>query len=314
MVLAVLFPATGTPALATDNRVITFHTANADGILTEDDVSAQIKSAVLKTGETFLALFDASVTEIGEYAFLTPGAYNRDDLISVIIPDNVTAIGKSAFYNCTSLTSVVIGNGVKTIGDGAFSSCETLKNIVIGNRVESIHSYAFSGCTSLTSVIIPDSVTSIYDEVFNYCTGLLEINVNTGNNDYSSLDGVLFNKNRTLLHTYPLGRVGSYTIPDSVTIIGNNAFEYCMGLTSVVIPNSVKQLGNWVFVNCPSLTSVVIPNSVVQLGDWVFGRCLGLTSVTIPVSVESIGNGPFNSCSNLTQIVVASDSKNYSSE
>ena len=90
----------------------------------------------------------------------------------------------------------------------------------------------------------------------------------------------------------------------SVTSIGDWAFSYCTGLTSITIPNSVTSIGNYTFFGCSGLTSVTIPNSVTSIGDYVFIYCTGLTSITIPNSVTSIGDGAFSGCSGLTSITI----------
>jgi hypothetical protein len=116
---------------------------------------------------------------------------------------------------------------------------------------------------------------------------------------YCSVTGVLFNKSRTTLIQYPAGKGGSYTVPDSVTSIGLNAFYYCTNLTSITIPNSVTSIGDFAFYYCTNLTSITIPNSVISIGYSTFENCYSLTSVTIGSSVTSIGSYAFESCTNL---------------
>jgi len=96
----------------------------------------------------------------------------------------------------------------------------------------------------------------------------------------------------------------SVTIPNSVTSIGDFAFYGCYGLTSVTIPNSVTSIGNYAFCGCSGLTSVTIGNSVTSIGECAFGGCSGLTSVTIPNSVTSIGDYAFNGCKGLTSVTI----------
>ena len=240
------------------------------------------------------------VTSIGYNAF----SYCTG-LTSITIPNSVTSIGTYAFYGCSGLTSITIPNSVTSIGDWAFHGCSGLTSITIPNSVTSIGGCAFHNCTGLTSITIPDSVTSIGGWAFNGCTGLTSINVASGNNYYSSNNGVLFNKKKTALIRYPEGKSQtSYTIPNSVTSIGNYAFCGCSGLTSITIPNSVTSIGNYAFWGCSGLTSITIPDSVTSIGSWAFENCTGLTSITIPNSVTSIGNGAFAGCTGLTSITI----------
>ncbi|MGN0542106.1 MAG: leucine-rich repeat domain-containing protein [Acutalibacteraceae bacterium] len=242
-----------------------------------------------------------SVTSIGDYAF-----YNCVSLTSVTIPNSVMSIGDFSFYCCTGLTSVTIGNSVTSIGDYAFKWCDSLTNITIPDSVTSIGDYAFYNCASLASVTIPNSVMSIGDGAFTYCKKLITITVDGSNQYYSSDEnGALFNKDKTELIQYPAGRTATeYTIPDSVTSLGNYAFQSCTGLTSVIIPDSVTSIGNYAFSSCTGLTSVTIPNSVMSIGDSAFRYCSGLTSVTIPNSVTMINSFAFAYCSGLTSAII----------
>ena len=237
-------------------------------------------------------------------------------LSSITIPNGVTSIGDYAFSECTSLTSITIPNSVSSIGEGAFLLCESLENITIPNSVTSISDSVFFCCTGVTSITIPDSVTSIGDGAFGNCesltsitvpdsvvsigtyafegcTNLTSILVDKQNNEYSSLDGVLFNKDQTILVICPSGKSSSYVIPDSVTYIDNRAFCHYSSLTSITIPDSVMNIGDEAFWGCENLTSITIPNSVTSIGHYAFTDCTNLTSIAIPSSVTSIGYQAF---------------------
>lgn len=167
--------------------------------------------------------------------------------------------------------TVTIPKSVTKIGRYAFSSCNSLTNITITNSVTRIFGYAFFGCTSLTSIIIPNSVTRIGKYAFSDCTLLTSINVSKDNSQYSSVNGVLFNKDKTVLIQYPIGENNtSYEIPNSIKRIEDSAFFGCTSLTSIIIPNSVTEIGTFAFYGCNSLTSITISNGVTRIGRYAF--------------------------------------------
>ncbi len=236
------------------------------------------------------------------------------EIPSTIAGYPVTTIGDEAFGECKSLTDVTIPDNVTTIGERAFSFCRNLTNVTIPDSVTTIGEGAFCGCESLTNVTIPDSVTTIGSSAFSVCTSLTNIKVEDGNRNYCSLDGNLFNKNKTTLIQYAIGKTNaSYTIPDSVTTIGPRAFDRCASLTNVTIPDSVTTIGDHAFCLCASLTNVTIPNSVITIRDYAFWECRSLTNITIPDSVTSIGDVAFALCRSLTNIKVEDGNRNYCS-
>ena len=139
------------------------------------------------------------------------------------IPNSVRTIGDSAFLGCDSLTSINIPNSVTTIGDLAFEFCNSLTSINIPNSVTTIGNWGLGTCKSLTSITIPNSVVTIIGNPFNSWHGHLY----NESKAFIYEDHVLFNKNKTILIAYR-AKETNYTIPNSVTTIGENAFSNCI--------------------------------------------------------------------------------------
>jgi hypothetical protein len=259
--------------------------------------------AFTSTNLTTLAI-PANVTNIGDGAFemcynltsatIPPGmttiAGNMFNgcysLSSVTIPTSVTSIGDNAFQN-TALTSFTIPAGVISIGNQTFANCIALASVTIPGTVTSIGEESF-GNTALTSVTIPGGLTSIGDGAFIYCANLTAIIVEANNPAYSSVAGVLFNKNQTILVAYPGGITGNYTIPNSVTTLELNAFDAC-NLTGITIPSSITSIPSYEFQNSANLTSITINGSVTSIGDHAFTSCPSLTSVYFTGNAPTIG-------------------------
>ena len=220
-------------------------------------------------------------------------------LQSVTIPDSVTSIGGSVFWFCSSLQSVIIPDSVTSIGDNAFMNCSSLQSVTIPDSVTSIGDSAFSECSSLQSVTIPESVTIIKGNPFPACPA----KVINHSNHFTIFEGNLYTSDRRKLISY-LSKGENFIIPDSVTSIGDGAFEDCWSLQSVTIPDSVTSIGDLAFYDCRSLHSVTIPDSVTSIGESAFYRCSSLQSVTIPDSVTSIGSSAFESCSSFQSVTI----------
>lgn len=201
---------------------------------------------------------------------------------------SVKAIDDNAFNDCGDINSIIIPNSITSIGEGAFRNCSALTSIEIPNSVTTIGDYAFEGCYALTSIEIPNSVNSIGNRAFYGCNSLVNISIEKGNTIYDSRENcnaIIETNSNTLL----LGCKNT-KIPNSVTSIGESAFEGCYALTSIEIPNSVTSIGENAFEGCSALTSIEIPNSVTSVGEEAFYGCYVLTSVTVnweqPISIS----------------------------
>ena len=205
-----------------------------------------------------------SVTSIGVDAF-----DGCSSLESITIPNSVTNIGHRAFYNCTGLTSVTIGGSVTSIGNYAFYGCRRLTAVTIPNSVTSIGDYAFDGCSGLTSITIPNSVTNVGSFAFVDCTKLTSITIS---NSVTSIG------KRAFYNT-----VWYNNQPDGLVYAGKVAYEYKGTMpsnTSIVLKAGTLGIGEDAFYYCTGLTSITIPNSVTIICDDAFRICTSLTSIT----------------------------------
>lgn len=273
-----------------------------------------------------------SVNYIGWYAF-------RDcsNLTSVDMPNHISEIDEGAFQDCTSLTSVTIPASVEYIGDRAFEHTD-LTSVTIPENVKSIGYCAFAG-SSLASVEILGSETTIGGFAFDACENLTELNISENNQYYSFENGVLYDKDKTVLKQYfTTNSAAEFTVPDSVTTIAGWAFDGNPYLTSVTVPDSVEKIAIYAFDHCPNLTEInisennpyycfengvlydkdktalkqylanssatefVIPETVTSIAGYAFENAQNLTSITIPETVDSIGNYAFSGCTGLTSL------------
>ncbi|MBE6787606.1 MAG: leucine-rich repeat domain-containing protein [Ruminococcaceae bacterium] len=252
-----------------------FSCDNLTSVIIPDSVKSIGDSAFRMCDKLISVTIGNGVTSIGEYAFEWCA-----NLISITLGDNVESIGNYAFMYCYQLTSISMGNSVKSIGDYAFMYCYNLTSIIIPNSVESIGDGTFCACNILKNITIPDSVKSIGYDAFGGCNKLTSIKVDENNENYSSIDDVLFNKNKTKLIRYPNNNTRiTYIIPDTVNSIGDYAFDNCDNLTSVTMGNSVKSIGIAAFVDCDNLTSVIMGNGIERISAEAFRFCDNLTDI-----------------------------------
>ena len=276
-----------------DYRYCLYYTSS-DGKKVKPNNSSSFDATILSnTCEDGVGVieFNAPITMIGVEAFRR--CYS---LTSVTIPNSVTSIERSAFLDCNLLTSVTIPDRVTKIGDYAFAGCYSLTSVTIPDSVTSIGYEAFYYCCNLTSVTIPDSVTKIGGRAFECCNKLIRVSIGDnvieiGEYPFSSC---------TSLQEFK----GKFASEDGRCLIIDetlNSFAPA-GLTEYIIPNSVTKIGDYAFDGCINLTSVTIPDSVTSIANRSFSSCYNLTSITIPDKVISIGSSAFFNCSSLTNV------------
>lgn len=221
---------------------------------------------------------------------------------AVTIAEGVKTIEKSAFYG-SKLSSIRIPDSVTTIKEYAFWSCMELKELKLPANLMTIEDIAFGNCMELSSIAIPAGVNSMSGSAFRYCTNLAQITVDANNANYvTDENGVLYNRSKTELIWYPRTKEGSFTIPNGITVIGNDAFESCVGLTNIIFSETVTGIGDNAFSGCDGLKQLNIPNNVTEIGEGAVRGCGSLRNVTIPDSVEIIKAKTFWGCSALKDV------------
>ncbi len=319
-------------------------------------------------------------------------------LTSVVIPDGVEDVDFYAFQNCSSLEKVVLPKPLKELAPHLFDACSSLTDVTIPDSVTNICSYVFTQCVSLKSITIPKSVVNLHKPwtIFSVCTNLQSIVVDADNPNYSSIDGVLFDKAGTRLLVCPAGKQGTYVVPNAVEEIGTNAFAACNSLASIsvatenqhysslngvlynkdktallvypvgkqgictipasvetiepgllqcphvteifadsaslyyssvdgvlfnktgtilvayptlrqgayVIPDTVTKIGERAFAGCHGLTGITFTDNVVKIGKQAFVNCTGVISLQLPKHLEKVNEYVFEGCSGLSSVVI----------
>ncbi len=268
------------------------------------------------TGPSGPVTIPATISGLPVTAIQGPAGFEDKNITSVAIPASVTNIQAGEFAPNTVLTaftvdssnpayssaggvlfdksqatlveyppglsgSYVIPGSVTNIGTSAFSACYYLGGVTISNSVTTIGPQAFGYCFGLTSLAIPASVMSIGPDAFINCDNLTAFTVDPGNAFFSSVGGVLFDKNQATLIAFPTGLGGSYAIPNGVTTIGTEAFILCNGLTSVTMPATVTTLDYGALADCSGLTTVTLGAGVNQIATSAFSGCNQLTAINV---------------------------------
>lgn len=266
-------------------------------------------------------------------------AFNGTKIEEIMIPESVISIGNNVFTDCVKLETIgvessnnnfscvdgilynkaktdiiacpimytgnlVIPNTVTTIRDSAFASCNKLTAVHLHDNIDYIGEFAFYKCSALTEIVIPVGVNIIGYGAFFRCSTLTSINVANANIAYSSYNGVLFNKDKSVLIYCPEAKSGNFTIPESVTRIDERAFDSCILISSITIPSNVKVIADYAFTDCYGLNDIIFEGDfeILSIGEFAFSGCSNLSSISLPYGLHSIGKYVFNKCYNLTNV------------
>lgn len=268
-----------------------------DNFIIDDETSPSLID--LDLGETTMV----GDQILGEFLF-----YSK--LERFIFPKNVQKICDSnVFENSYYLKTVEFSENLKVVGYCAFANCIRLTEIRFPNSLEEIRSFAFSGCESLKSVKIPSKVSFIGCSAFGHCENLKEFTVHKENQCFTTIDGVLFNKEKTKLVAFPCGyKHKHYFVPESVTVIGEGAFAGA-NIEFIKLPSSLQTIEPWAFQSCQNIKSIVIPDSVIEIGELAFRFCTNLSKITLSENISTLKRQTFSKCNKLKELTIPSSVK-----
>lgn len=291
--LLTAFPATALAASSGQLGDNLKWTLNSSGVLT-----------ISGSGE--MRNFEPTTESIGSI----PWIEHFDSVKSVVIREGVESVGSYVFFGHSSLSKVSLPRSVKGICSGAFYGCTSLSSIDLPIRLLAIHENAFDFCP-ISSIKIPASVTSIPSTAFALCgmdavkgrVLMTEFTVDPASRSFSSLNGALYNKSRSMLLRCPMTKKGTFAVPSGVKHISEDAFFGCIYLNSISLPASVNNIEPYAFEYCEALQNITLPEGITAIREGVFNSCIKLQSITIPESVESIEPYAFYCCESLGSVI-----------
>ncbi len=259
--------------------------------------------------------------------YIDARAFANSGLTEISIPKEIETIANQAFYKCEALKKIDFSDGVKEIKEAAFSYCSALEEIHLSKVLTKIGKEAFYACSSLTEITLPKKLINIGEDAFGACKALKEIKVEAGNTAFTSIDGVLFNKEKTTLLTFPFANTANYQVPVGTTKIAPSAFSECNKLASIQFPNTLIEIGSEAFYKCLKLENITFPNSITAVGegalygcegllqvelsksmtiipDNLLSKCTKLQKIKIPEGINKIANQAFSNCSSLTKVEI----------
>lgn len=279
------------------------------------------------TTSTSIINDEGQLTELvgdDKYRFTTlsiAGVLNGDDLRTLRDMAGCDNEGKATAGQLSDidLSGAQIAEGGKAYAEGHFTqtnvvgkamlaSCEKLKRIVLPLQTTKIEADAFRNCSSLHTIEVPTLVESI--ETSAGCTALTEINVQAGNSHYCSKDGVLLSGDGKSILWFPMGKEGEYTLPSTVTTVGDYAFRNCR-IETFHFADGLTSIGKYAFYNS-SVKEVSLPSTVKQIPTGLFQKCADLTTVHLGKNTELLGDYVFDGCP-ITNLYISAPTPPYCS-
>ena len=291
----------GTISVESSNLVY----SSQDGVLFNKDKTKLIRCPIGFTEEYTIP---DSVRTIGEGAF-----YNCKSVKKIVMPDSVTSIENEAFYSSGMFKSLSMSNNLQTIGQNAFFGVFLDESISLPESLQTIGDEAFYNAQIFSDTInIPERVTSIGKNAFKK-TYVKEINVSSSNRNYSSVDGIVFNKEKTELIICPEQKEGAYTLPETVTKIADEAFSRSK-ITHITLSENIQQIGEGAFIDS-HLYIIEMPGNtrIKNIEDNTFYNCRYLYEVVLPESIETIGKSAFERCGTLSSVEIQKNIKSIDS-
>ena len=258
------------------------HYTSVDGILYNKDKTVLMTCPNAKKFESFTVPY--GVTTIADSAFEF-----HEELTTLIMPQTVTKVERFAFFSCINLSNVTFSKNLSVIEMSAFGSCDLSGLLTLPDSLTYLEFSAFGSNYGLTEVYIPKNLYYIGSGAFSSCYYMNKYSVSSENKHFTSLDGVLYNKNLTEIVSVPIGKdVENYVMPDTVTKIGDEAFD-STDVSNITFSKNLTEIGQAAFAYCQRLESITIPNTVKKIGGSAFTGCYSLKNISFPDSVEEMG-------------------------
>jgi hypothetical protein len=259
----------------------------------------------------FLTVLDLGDCVMEGEAILPEFTY-YSKLEEIVLPKNLVSTGSEwdgTFENSERLKKVVVPETLEEFAHGTFANCEKLQDINFPNRLKCIGSFAFTGCNMFKSIKIGGMVHEVGHAAFSSCKAMEKFEVDETNKHFSVVDGVLFNKDKTMLVAFPCGyKSNHYTVRQGVETIEYGAFLGAQ-IESITFPSSLKIIGGWAFRLCDKIQTLDIPDSVTEIGESAFGYCSALKKVKLSNQITVLRERTFSGCDSLKEIDIPSSVK-----